>query len=77
MPGVVIGNNVIVAAGSVVTKSIPSNVVIAGNPAKIIGQFEDYETKASKFYNDIDFLNYSSFKSATIKFSEGNVKSML
>lgn len=35
-PGVTIGNNVVVAAGSVVTKSFPEDVVIGGNPAKII-----------------------------------------
>ncbi len=34
MPGVSIGDNVLIASGSVVTKSIPSNVVVAGNPAK-------------------------------------------
>jgi len=37
LPGVTIGDNVIIGAGSVVTKSIPSNVTAAGNPAKIIG----------------------------------------
>lgn len=31
-----IGNNVIIGAGSVVIKDIPNNVVVAGNPAKII-----------------------------------------
>lgn len=31
-----IGDNVIVGAGSVVTKSIPSNTIVAGNPARII-----------------------------------------
>lgn len=36
LPGVVLGNNVVVAAGSVVTKSFPDNAVIGGNPAKII-----------------------------------------
>lgn len=36
LPGVEIGDEVIVAAGSVVTKSFPSNTIIAGNPAKII-----------------------------------------
>lgn len=35
-PGVTLGDNVIVGSGAVVTKSFPSNVVIAGNPAKII-----------------------------------------
>lgn len=35
-PGVSLGDNVVVASGSVVTKSFGSNVVIAGNPAKII-----------------------------------------
>lgn len=35
-PGVTIGDRVIVGAGSVVTKNIPSDVVIAGSPAKVI-----------------------------------------
>ena len=36
LPGVTIGENTIVGANSVVTKSFPANVVIAGVPAKII-----------------------------------------
>lgn len=35
-PGVTLGNNVVVGAGAVVTKSFGDNVVLAGNPAKII-----------------------------------------
>ncbi|MBN1943222.1 MAG: acyltransferase [Phycisphaerae bacterium] len=38
LPGVELGNNVVVAAGAVVTKSFPSNVVLAGVPAKILRQ---------------------------------------
>lgn len=36
LPGVTVGNNVVIGAGSVVTHDIPDNVVVAGNPAKII-----------------------------------------
>lgn len=36
LPGVTLGDNVVVGAGSVVTHDLPSNVVAAGNPARII-----------------------------------------
>ena len=36
LPGVIIGKNSIIGAGSVVTKEIPDNVLAAGNPCKII-----------------------------------------
>lgn len=36
LPGISIGDNVIIAAGAVVTKSFGSNIVLAGNPASII-----------------------------------------
>jgi len=35
-PGITIGNNVVIASGAVVTKDFPDDVVIGGNPAKII-----------------------------------------
>lgn len=41
----VIGDDVIVAAGSVVTKDVPSNSVVAGNPARVIGKKSDYIEK--------------------------------
>lgn len=36
LPGVTIGDNVVIGAGSVVTKDIPANCLVAGNPGKII-----------------------------------------
>lgn len=45
---VTIGNNVIIGAGSVVTKNIPDGVVVAGNPARVIGSFDDYKLKLVK-----------------------------
>ena len=36
LPGVSIGDNTIIGTGSIVTKDIPSNVVAAGNPCKVI-----------------------------------------
>ena len=36
LPGVRIGNHVVVGAGSVVTKDVPDNCIVAGNPAKIV-----------------------------------------
>lgn len=42
LPGVTIGDNVIVGAGSVVTKSVPKGKIVAGNPAKIIANTDEY-----------------------------------
>ncbi|RDI11224.1 acyltransferase [Flavobacterium sp. AG291] len=44
MPGVKIEDNVIVAAGSVVTKSIRSGSVVGGNPARYIKSYDSYIT---------------------------------
>ena len=47
LPGVKIGNRVIIGAGSVVTKSFPDNCIIAGVPAKIIRMLDDTEHKSN------------------------------
>lgn len=41
LPGIIIGQNALVGAGSVVTKDVPDNAVVIGNPAKIIKIIED------------------------------------
>ena len=48
LPGVTIGNNVIVGSNTVVNKDIPSNVVVAGNPLKIIKEKGEYKGVSSK-----------------------------
>ena len=41
LPGVTIGNNVVIAAGAVVTKDVSDNSVVGGVPAKVIKQIEN------------------------------------
>jgi maltose O-acetyltransferase len=45
VPGVTLGDNVVVAAGAVVTKSFPDNVVVGGNPARILKTIEEENEK--------------------------------
>jgi tetrahydrodipicolinate N-succinyltransferase len=45
LPGVHVGNNVIIGAGAVVTRSIPGNSIVAGIPAKVIRSLGEYEAK--------------------------------
>lgn len=49
LPGVSIGDNSVIGAGSVVTKDIPANSIAAGNPCKVIKQI-DQEKLISGFY---------------------------
>lgn len=48
MPNVTIGDNVIIGLNSIVTKDIPSNVVVAGAPAKVICTLQEYFEKNSQ-----------------------------
>ena len=49
MPGVTIGKGSLVAAGSIVTKSVPDGVVVAGNPAKQVCTVEEYIERNKKY----------------------------
>ena len=46
--GVSIGNNTVIAAGSVVTKSIPSGVLAGGNPCKVIREIKSEDDEKYK-----------------------------
>lgn len=49
MPGVTIGEGAMVAAGSIVTKSVPPGVVVAGNPARVLCSVQDYIERNQKY----------------------------
>lgn len=59
MPNVEIGENTIVGANSVVTKSFPANVVIAGNPAKIITTVKENEEKLRRQFEQSPQFDHS------------------
>lgn len=48
MPGVRIGDNCIIGAGAIVTKSIPANSIAVGIPAKVIKNIDEYYEQHKK-----------------------------
>ncbi len=62
MPGITIGDNVIIGAGAVVTKDLPDNVIAVGNPARVLREinehdrefyFKDRRIEPERFMRDI------------------------
>ncbi len=43
MPGITIGDNTVVGAGSVVTKDLPSNAVAVGNPCRVLREINEHD----------------------------------
>lgn len=43
LPGITIGDNVVVGAGSIVTKDLPDNVVAVGNPCRILREVNEHD----------------------------------
>lgn len=50
LPGVSIGDNTVIGAGSIVTKDIPANVVAYGNPCRVIREIGEHDRKY--YYRD-------------------------
>jgi acetyltransferase-like isoleucine patch superfamily enzyme len=78
MPGVNIQDNVIVAAGSVVTKSIPCGKIVGGNPAKIIEDFSIYKKKVLENYiSDLQRNKSMSYKEDIMNNLDNSTKDFL
>lgn len=60
--GVRIGDNVVIGAGSIVTRNLTSNNVYAGVPAKLIMSIEEYAEKSLSKTPKYDLKNYISNK---------------
>ncbi|MCM3005603.1 sugar O-acetyltransferase [Priestia koreensis] len=52
LPGVRIGDNSVIGAGSIVTKDIPANVVAVGNPCKVVREIN--ERDMTYYYRDME-----------------------
>ena len=50
LPGISIGDNTVIGAGSIVTKDIPANVVAYGNPCRVIREIGEHDRKY--YYRD-------------------------
>ncbi len=79
MPGITIGDEVVIGANSLITTDIPSNSLAAGNPAKILKQ--DYPKRPSQeqkfsmldviFKDFFEFITYNGFVLETTKTNSG------
>lgn len=49
LPGVTIGNNVVIGAGTIVTKSIPDNSIVVGNPGRVINNIQNLYDRMMKY----------------------------
>lgn len=62
LPGITIGPNAIVGAGSILTKNVPPNSVYAGNPAHYICSVDEYAEKCLRETPDYNIESYRSNK---------------
>ena len=70
LPGVTIKSNVIVAAGSVVTKSVSEGLIVGGNPAKKIGTIENFEKKILNYNINSKGMSYEEKKHLLLTLSD-------
>jgi maltose O-acetyltransferase len=76
LPGVSIGPNVLIAAGSVVNKTIPPNSCVAGVPARVYSKFDDFIQGHTELINLRPSFQSKDFNSPSREFKE-KIKKLL
>lgn len=61
LPGITVGDNVVIGAGSVVTKDIPSNVVAVGNPCRVLREINEHDREYYFKDRKIDWIEMAEF----------------
>ena len=59
VPGITVGDNVVIGAGSVVTKDIPSNVLAVGNPCRVLREINEHDRE---YYFKNRKIDYSTLE---------------
>lgn len=67
LPGITIGDNVVIGAHSVVSKDIPSNCVAVGVPSKVIKSIQEYELKQIQNSDNTKNLNFKNKRQYFLK----------
>lgn len=57
LPNVKIGSNCIVGAGTIVNKDIPENSIVVGNPARIVGSYDDFVARNKDIMSNAHVYN--------------------
>jgi maltose O-acetyltransferase len=76
LPGVTIGPNVLIAAGSVVNKNIPPNSCVAGVPARVYSKFDDFIQNHKEMIKMRPSFDYKEFNSPSKEFKD-KIKKMV
>lgn len=76
LPGVELGDNIVIGAGSIVTKNIPNNSLAVGCPAKVIKTYDEFLSKLKNESTHLGNLPAEEKDIALRKFHkyEGNTK---